>query len=217
MGFDNKDSGFDVVNRTRSVPDVGMFGPSDSTILPLLWNWIDNTLGDDKERKLMTSLLLTGTHKPFVMPRTESIYHNYIEYTCANKYLNTIQVVDDALKTIIDGLKLRGLYNETLIVIASDHGYAFRDWGQTYLATWRVLYEGAFLVPLMLHNPYLEAKQLDGQYTNMDILPTIMDILLSSQETAHESTNRLLTARQDQLNLILSRYEGTSLLRLPIE
>ncbi|CAF3658695.1 unnamed protein product [Rotaria sp. Silwood1] len=217
MRFDNMYSGFDVVNRTETVLDVGMFGPSDSTILPLLWDWIDNTLNEDKERNLMTSLLLTGTHEPFIMPPTEPIYRDYIEYKRANKYLNTIRVVDDVLKTIIDGLKLRGLYNETLIVIVSDHGYAFRDWGQKSLAAWRVAFESAFLVPLMLHNPYLEAKQLEGQYTNMDILPTIMDVMLSSQETSHESTNRLLTVRQDQFNSILSRYEGTSLLRLPVE
>ncbi|CAF3532616.1 unnamed protein product [Rotaria sp. Silwood1] len=217
MGFDNIYSGFEVANRMGSVPDVGMFGPSDSNILPLLWDWIDDTLDEDKERQLMLSLLLTGTHDPFVMPSTEPIYHDYIEDTRVNKYLNTMRVVDGVLKTIVDGLKFRQMYNETLIIIISDHGYAFRDWGRKSLAAWRVPFECGFLVPLMLHNPYLEAKQLDAQYTNMDILPTIMDILLSSQKIAHESINYLLTVRQDQLNSILSRYEGTSLLRLSIE
>ncbi|CAF1620886.1 unnamed protein product [Rotaria magnacalcarata] len=215
MKFDNVYSGFEVINRTGPVPDVGMFGPADSTILPLLWDWIDNNLDENKENKLMTSLLLTGTHEPFVMPPKERIYRNYLEDTRANKYLNTIRATDTILKTIIDGLKSRDLYNETLIVIVSDHGYAFRDWGRKSLAAWRVPFECAFLVPLMLHNPNLKAKQLDGQYTNMDILPTIMDALLSSQGTLNGSVNRLLNVQQDKLNSILSQYEGTSLLRLP--
>ena len=217
MGFNEIYSGFEIAAQNRSIPDVGMFGPPDAAIMPLLWHWFDSNLNNDKERKLLTTLLMTGTHDPFVMPPTEAIYHNYIEDTRANKYLNTIRVADFFLKTIVDGLKLRRLYDETLIVILSDHGYAFRDWGKESLALWRVSFEAGFSIPLMLHNPHLKPKHLNGQFTNMDVLPTIMDTLLSSQKVSDDSDNSLLTVQQDQLESILARYEGTSLLRLPVE
>lgn len=217
MKFDDVFSGFNVTGRFGPTPDVGMFGPSDSTILPLLWDWIDNTLKTNNETKLMTSLLLTGTHEPFPMPRNEPNYRRYVGDERANKYLNTIRLTDTILKTIVNGFKSRKLFNETLFVIISDHGYAFRDWGHKALAVWGVPYECTFRVPLVLYNPYLKPKQLNSQYTNMDILPTIMDVLLSSQKIVDGLTNQLLSVEEEQLNAVLSRYEGTSLFRLQNE
>jgi len=120
------------------------------------------------------------------------------------------------LKKIIKGFKSRKLFNETLFVIVSDHGHAFDDNGRSMFGTLNVPLESAFLVPLMFHNPYLEAKQLDGQFTSMDVLPTIMDIFLSSR-SSQQSTNQLLSVPINQLQSILSRYEGTSILRMPFE
>jgi lipoteichoic acid synthase len=134
-----------------------------------------------------------------------------------NNYLNTIRLSDALLETVVDGLKARQLYNDTLMIIMSDHGFAFHDWGRKSLATWKVSLESGFSIPLMFHNPHLEAKQLRGQFTNMDLLPTIMDVLLSSQASTHQLTNHLLSVEHDKLQSILSRYEGITLFRSPAE
>ncbi|CAF2664419.1 unnamed protein product [Rotaria sp. Silwood2] len=51
----------------------------------------------------------------------------------------------------------------------------------------------------------------------MDILPTIMDILLSSITPTQSMANQLLSVPTHNLQSILSRYEGTSILRMPLE
>ncbi|CAF1201161.1 unnamed protein product [Rotaria sordida] len=219
LKFDTIINGFDIYEQTGNVPDLGMFGPADQYILPLMWKWIDKNLAENETNHLMMSLLVTGTHEPFPQPNDWSFdeYRFYIDEPNVNNYLNALHATDDFLKEIFDGFKLRKLYDDTLFIITSDHGYVFNDYGRQMLGLLSTPLECAFSVPLMLHNPHLEAKQLDGQFTNMDILPTIMDILLSSIKPIQQSTNQLLSVPNNQLQSILSRYEGTSILRMLIE
>ncbi|CAF3517093.1 unnamed protein product [Rotaria sp. Silwood1] len=219
LKFDTTINGFNIYEQVGNVPDLGMFGPADPYILPLMWKWIDNNLADKETNHMMMSLLVTGTHEPFPIPTDwpADDYRIYIDDPSVNSYLNTLHATDDFLKEIIDGFKLRKLYNETLFVITSDHGYVFHDYEREMLGLLSTPLECAFSVPLMLYNPHLEAKQLHGQFTNMDVLPTIMDILLSSIRPTHQSTNQLLSVPCDKLQSILSRYEGTSILRMPVE
>jgi hypothetical protein len=216
--FDTVISANDIYQQVGELPDSGWFGPDDSNILPLMWKWIDKNLAEEETRQLMMGLLLTGTHYPFEIPHDEirDGYRHYIDNTYVNAYLNAFHVCDRLLKKIINGFKSRKLFNETLFVIVSDHGHAFYDNGKNTFGSYSVPVESTILVPLIFYNPYLEAKQLYGQFTNMDILPTIMDILLSSR-SSQKLTNQLLSVPHDQLQSILSRYEGTSILRMPLE
>ncbi len=166
----------------------------------------------------MMSLLATGTYFPFEIPpdKHDDRYHHYINSRNANAYLNAVHIIDHFLEKIISGFKSRKMFNETLFVIVGDHGHAFHDYGENMLGTRKVPLEIAFLVPMMFYNPHLEDKQLDGQFTNMDVLPIIVDILLSSRSSP-QSTNLLLSGVNNQLQSILFRYEGTSLVRMPLD
>ncbi|CAF1185561.1 unnamed protein product [Adineta steineri] len=77
----------------------------------------------------MMSLLVTGTHKPFLFPNDRS-YTDYQYYTNdprINAYLNTLKITDELFGKIIHGFKSRKLYNETLFVTVSDYAYVFND------------------------------------------------------------------------------------------
>ena len=219
LKFDSIINGYNIYEKIGNLPDVGIFGPGDPHVLPLMWKWIDSNLAENQKNQLLMSLLTTGTHEPFPIPDDKSFheYRNYVDVVNVNNYLNTMRITDDFLKKIIDGFKSRKLYNETLFVITSDHGYVFNDHGREMLGLLNTPLESAFSVPLVLHNPHLEAKQLDGQFTNMDILPTIIDILLSSTRSTSQSANQLLSVPHNQLQTVLSQYEGRSILRMPVE
>ncbi|CAF1269314.1 unnamed protein product [Adineta steineri] len=109
----------------------------------------------------MMSLLVTGTHKPFLFPNDRS-YTDYQYYTNdprINAYLNTLKITDELFGKIIHGFKSRKLYNETLFVTVSDYAYVFNDHdSQTVGLLSSSPLESAFLVPLLLHNRYLQAK-----------------------------------------------------------
>ncbi|UJR32442.1 hypothetical protein I4U23_019904 [Adineta vaga] len=217
--FDTIYDASEVFDHLGYLPDVGMFGPADTNILPLLWKYIDKTLIDGETSHLFTSLLLTGTHEPFTLPDdySSSEYQYFIDDSYANAFLNTLHTTDKLVKKIIQGFKSRQLYDETLFIIVSDHGYVFNDYGSQIRGLLSNPLESAFSVPLMFHNTYLTARELTGQFTTMDILPTTMDLLLSSTKSKKKSTNQLLSVSQTRLRSILSQYEGTSILRMQHE
>ena len=215
MHFDDAFNGYHITNRSAHVPDVGIFGPSDTTILPFLWKWIDSNVAKDRARQLFINLLTTGTHHPFDVTRDEERrnYKYYLEDYTANKYLNALRVSDKLLKEIFQGMKSRGLYDQTLFIITSDHAHGMNDRGHKAFGSFEVTLESSFSIPIMLHNPHLRPQSLRGQMTNMDILPTIMDVLLTSNGSTGGTSNVLLSNRKPALKAILPRYEGRSLLR----
>ena len=215
MHFDEVFNGFHIYNRSGRIPDLGLFGPPDTTILPLLWEWIDRSVAEDRTRQLFINLLTTGTHHPCDLAPDELVedYKYYLKDDIANKYLNALRVTDKLLEEIFRGMKSRGLYDQTLFVIVSDHAQAMNDGGHIAYGTFETTLESSFLIPVMLHNPHLRAQRLRGQMTNMDILPTIMDVLLTSNSSTSRTNNVLLSDLQPSLKDSLLRYEGRSLLR----
>ncbi len=86
--------------------------------------------------------------------------------------LNTL--IDDWMKQIINTLKLRGLYENTIIIYASDHGDLLGDHGLYYK---QCFYEQSVKVPLIIHNPKLfKPQRIEEKVELMDIYSTICDL-----------------------------------------
>jgi arylsulfatase A-like enzyme len=78
-------------------------------------------------------------------------------------YDDTILDFDGQIKHIIDWLKERDLYDNTILIIGSDHG-------QQFYSTKRI--------PLIIHFPHGEyAGKIQVNTQNIDIAPTILDYL----------------------------------------
>ncbi|CAF1456014.1 unnamed protein product, partial [Adineta steineri] len=163
LKYDFQYDGFDIIDHSRYVPDLGIFDPADLNILPLLWKWLDKTLAEEQIHQLMMSLFITGTHVPFLFPDDQS-YTDYQYYTndpCISAYLNTLRTTDELFGKIIRGFKSRKLYDETPFITVSDYADVFNDHdSQTVGLLSSFPLESAFSVPLLLHNQYLQAKQL---------------------------------------------------------
>jgi Sulfatase len=193
--FDHQDEEFSKMgwDRTFYAPDVrafspearqmGWFGVGDRDLLPLFWNWVDEALGAKKQ--LLGGILTTSTHFPFPLPEGES-YREYIDNELVNQYLNSIRMTDGFLRDLIGGFEERGVVNETVFVMIGDHGHGFDDWGHKVLGALDNPMENGFRVPFMVYSPGLKPieRVVEGKYTNLDILPSVMDILLSSSQDA---------------------------------
>ncbi len=92
-------------------------------------------------------------------------------------YDGEIRYTDDGIGALLDGLRKRGLLNNTLIVVVGDHGEEFLDHGGTG-HTW-TCYEELVHVPLILHAPWLKpaAASFDEQVSITDIYPTVLSLL----------------------------------------
>ena len=92
-------------------------------------------------------------------------------------YDNSIRWMDGTLELLLGHLTAEGYLENTLIVIASDHGEAFGERGLEGHA--RFLYKETTEVPLILGLPFkLEpGAVVDVRTRNVDIWPTLLDLL----------------------------------------
>lgn len=86
--------------------------------------------------------------------------------------------VDLGLGAIIDQLKVSGLYEDTLIVLTSDHGDMCGDHGMLEKG-YSFYYDETVRVPLVMHWPNglgTAGRRESGIIEMVDILPTILDL-----------------------------------------
>jgi arylsulfatase A-like enzyme len=90
------------------------------------------------------------------------------------EYYAMISHLDDAFGRIIDSLKERDLFEDTIIVVAGDNGLAV---GQHGLMGKQNLYEHSVRVPLIFAGPGIPAGvQSDALTYLLDIFPTLCDL-----------------------------------------
>jgi arylsulfatase A-like enzyme len=105
------------------------------------------------------------------------------------EYAAMIESVDESLGRIIDSLKAKGIYDETIIILTSDHG-GLSNAGvnnKRPLATSNYplragkghMYDGGLRVPVIVHWPgkVIPGTRVDFSITGMDYYPTILEML----------------------------------------
>ncbi|MBI2423665.1 MAG: sulfatase [Candidatus Hydrogenedentes bacterium] len=91
-------------------------------------------------------------------------------------YDDCIRMVDYQLAVLVQSLMDKGLYDDALIVITSDHGESLNDHGQYEHYT---AYREVSHVPLIVKFPKQEfgGRRFGGLVETVDIMPTVMDVL----------------------------------------
>ena len=97
--------------------------------------------------------------------------------TYSDIYDNSIRWVDRLIGLLVDDLERRGLRQETLIVVAADHGEAFGEHGREGHA--RDVYSEVVTTPLIVSFPFRlpEPVVVREPSENVDIWPTLLDLL----------------------------------------
>lgn len=93
-----------------------------------------------------------------------------------SQYDGAINYLDVQLGKLINTLKDMGLYDNTLIIIASDHGEVFGK--RNLLGHGVSVYQDQVHIPLIVKYPNDTKKEvIDQLVSGIDIMPTIMDVL----------------------------------------
>lgn len=92
-----------------------------------------------------------------------------------NLYDAEIAYVDSEIGKVVAELKKLGLYDNTLIVLNSDHGEGFGEHKKYYHGV--TVYDEMARVPLIIKPPHARNKNkvVWGQVRNIDIMPTVLD------------------------------------------
>jgi len=94
-------------------------------------------------------------------------------------YMGLIEQIDDHLGRMIDFLNDRGILDDTIIVVTSDHGDYLGDHG---LGEKELYFEEVLRIPMIVVDPSSEAdgtrgRVLDHMVESIDLIPTFVDLL----------------------------------------
>lgn len=95
-----------------------------------------------------------------------------------NTYDAEIRSMDESFGLLIDYLKKKKLYDNTLIIFISDHGEEFGEHGIWAMHS-HTLFNDQLHVPLLIKLPgsKFASRKIDHLVRGIDILPTVMDLL----------------------------------------
>lgn len=94
--------------------------------------------------------------------------------TPLGRYAKEIGVVGKQIHKLIEMLKDTGRWNNTVLVVTSDHGEAFGEHNTQHHAT--TLYEELLRVPLIIYAPGIAPQVIDEPVSTIDIGPTVLDL-----------------------------------------
>ena len=174
--------GFDTMWDWRDLgaPLFTSWATHDRALMDGVLKWLD----EDKRKPFFAKMWTHMSHHPYD-PMTDEPFVDFfaggplpVDDYDLGRYLNTLHFVDAQLGRLFDGLRERGLADDTLVVITGDHGEAFGDphgaWGHGSR-----VYDECSRVPMMVWNPKLfaEGGRLATVGGHVDVNPTIADVL----------------------------------------
>jgi arylsulfatase A len=154
--------------------DIAVAAPVDQTQLNDLY-------GGEAEQ-----FIARQTDKPFFLYFAHNFPHVplYIPDEDKNRsqgglYGDLIEGLDDTVKRIVTALKIKGVYENTIIILTSDNGPWYQGSPGSNRGRKNDIFEGGMHVPMLFHWPQQLApgKSLDGMSMGIDLLPTVLDWL----------------------------------------
>jgi len=93
------------------------------------------------------------------------------------RYDESIAHLDEWVGRIVDELKAAGRYDDTLIVIAADHGEGF--WEHEFISHSTIPYEELVHVPLIVKLPHSASagRRVQRMVGTIDLMPTLLDFV----------------------------------------
>mgnify|MGYP002819586970 CR=1 FL=1 len=112
----------------------------------------------------------------FQIPVLNSVTEKIIQKDSCRFYDLSIRAVDDMINKLTNVLKQKKIFDETLLVITSDHGH-YAGVPNRGIGLGRMpLYDEFIHVPLIFYNPSFRNTTVDYLCDLMDIAPTILDL-----------------------------------------
>ena len=128
------------------------------------------------------------------------------------RYDESILKVDQQLGQLVDALKQLELYDESMIIITSDHGTSFTGGYQGYFTP--DVRSSEHRIPLLVKFPgQAQGRRVGTAVSLVDILPTVLDVTGATYPPAWIDGRSLLTAEQTPDRVVyVTRLRGVATL-----
>ena len=153
---------------------------------PVLFNsWLDSV---GNKEPFFAYFLLDAPHEPYSYPQEFVRFEpsvNDINYLSLDKhvdiepflnhYKNAVYFSDHVIGEFLNVVEKKGLMDNTVIIITSDHGAEFYEhgyWGHNSAFT-----KEQILAPFILYIPGRGSQTVDAITSHMDIAPTLLELI----------------------------------------
>jgi phosphoglycerol transferase MdoB-like AlkP superfamily enzyme len=147
------------------------FGVDEPSTVARMLAWIDSI---PRGQKFFLTYLPIAGHHPYATPERGP----FAGTSEIDQYRNALHYGDVSLGTLIEGLRARGLENNTIWIIYGDHGEAFHQHEGNYGHTF-FLYDENIHVPFLIAAPGLmrDGQRIRKIVSLVDTAPTILDLM----------------------------------------
>jgi choline-sulfatase len=168
QGFDHYFDQFDFAKYKKiSLDSVQRNG---GEVVKAFFDWFEANGG----RRFFSWIHLYDPHTPYEPPEPFKSAHAGRPW---GLYDGEIAYADSLVGKVLERLREKGILNKTIIVVAADHGESLGEHGESFHAFF--IYDSTVSVPLILRLPASNGKAgvIDAQVENVDIMPTLLDLL----------------------------------------
>lgn len=155
-GFDNR-----VSDKDFSVQEKwSKWGAPDHIVFDKATNEIVRRYTSQQDERYLDVILTLSSHEPFDIPTTDKFGH---------LYLNSISYTDSCLGIFIDSLKQSNQWENTIVILSSDHGYPYPE-GITRDNPLR------YKIPMAIVGGALkQTKEVTTLCSQIDLIPSILN------------------------------------------
>jgi lipoteichoic acid synthase len=178
------------------------FGYEDDIMLQPSREWLEQ---HKDEPFLATYLGVTGHHD--YRPIDRYGLKDYSNLPGLDHYQNEMRYLDFFVRNIMDQYKELGLYEDTIFVIYGDHGEGFGE--HDLYQHDNTIYQEGLKVPFIIHAPgrFAKGKRVDTLSNQLDVLPTLFDMLGYKVAGGHYPGRSLLGPPQEDRRLFFSCFD----------
>jgi arylsulfatase A-like enzyme len=129
-----------------------------------------------------------------------------------SQFAGSVTMVDRWLGQVLDTLDEQGLWDETMVVVTSDHGFALGDHGWMGKNDFTV-YDFIARTPLIVYHPEAEGGRISALTSAVDLYATVLEGMGVGppEETHSRSLLKLVRGTEtDHRDYVLYGYWGTS-------
>jgi lipoteichoic acid synthase len=199
--------GYDAFRPVETMDTVGFqksnyFGYEDDIMLQPSRDWIER----HKDKPFLATYLgVTGHHD--YRPIDRYGLKDYSNLPGLDHYQNSMRYLDFFVKNIIDQYKELGLYDDTIFVIYGDHGEGFGE--HDLFQHDNTIYQEGLKVPFIIHEPgrFEEGRRTQALTNQLDILPTLVDLLGYEVKGDHYAGRSLLAPPDEDRTLFFSCFD----------
>jgi len=175
-------------------------GPKGEYLTERLTNEVVNYIENNNSKPFFINFWLYNVHTPLQAKQEKIDKYKELSNPSSRhknpKYAAMVEHTDEAVGKIINTLKEKGLYENTIILFSSDNGGLIGNpkrpvTNNSPLRTGKGdIYEGGVRIPTIIYSPKhnFKSKEISESIISMDYYPTLMDLAGISTEKTKEQT-----------------------------